>query len=98
MAYQLSTINDSVRTDPAAFLAQCDGAYQKRVEEAADRIIERLDISPIVLLSGPSGSGKTTTALKIEEELERRGIVTHTISLDNYFKTLNKATDRKSVV
>jgi len=51
MAYQLSTINDSVRTDPAAFLAQCDGAYQKRVEEAADRIIERLDISPIVLLS-----------------------------------------------
>ena len=92
MAYQLSTINDSVRTDPAAFLAQCDGAYQKRVEEAADRIIERLDISPIVLLSGPSGSGKTTTALKIEEELERRGIVTHTISLDNYFKTLNKAT------
>ncbi len=92
MAYQLSTINDSVRTDPAAFLAQCDGAYQKRVEEAADRIIERLDISPIVLLSGPSGAGKTTTALKIEEELERRGIVTHTISLDNYFKTLNKAT------
>ena len=82
MAYQLDTINDSVRADPAAFLARCDGAYQKRVEEAADRIIERLDISPIVLLSGPSGSGKTTTALKIEEELERRGIVTHTISLD----------------
>ncbi len=49
-------------------------------------------LSPIVLLSGPSGSGKTTTALKIEEELERRGVLSHTISLDNYFKTLNPKT------
>ena len=48
--------------------------------------------SPIVLLSGPSGSGKTTTALKLEQELERRGVQTHTISMDNYFKTLNRKT------
>ena len=51
-----------------------------------------MDKSPIVLLSGPSGSGKTTTALKLEEELERRGINSHTISMDNYFKTLNRST------
>ena len=48
--------------------------------------------SPIVLLSGPSGSGKTTTALKIEEVLDNRGIETHTISMDNYFKTLDPKT------
>ena len=48
--------------------------------------------SPIVLLSGPSGSGKTTTALKLEQELERRGVQTHTVSMDNYFKTLNRKT------
>ena len=48
--------------------------------------------SPIVLLSGPSGSGKTTTALKLEQELERRGVQTHTISMDNYFKTMNRKT------
>ena len=31
-------------------------------------------------------------AKKIEEELERRGVLSHTISLDNYFKTLNPKT------
>ena len=49
-------------------------------------------MSPIVLLSGPSGSGKTTTAMKLEQELERRGVNSHTISMDNYFKTLNRKT------
>ena len=40
---------------------------------------------PILLLAGPSGAGKTTTALKIEEILDSRGIHTHTISMDDYF-------------
>ncbi len=92
MAYQLQEINGQVRADPAAFLAKCDAAYQKRVEAAADKIIQRMEISPIVLLSGPSGSGKTTTAMKVEEELEHRGINTHTISLDDYFKTRDPKT------
>ena len=92
MAYQLTEINDRIRADVSAFLSDCDGAYHQRICQAADKIIERMELSPIVLLSGPSGSGKTTTALKIEEELERRGVNTHTVSLDNYFKTLNKAT------
>ena len=41
---------------------------------------------------GPSGSGKTTTAMKVERELERRGVNAHTVSMDNYFKTLNRRT------
>lgn len=92
MAYQLQEINERIRTDVQDFLADCDAAYARRVSAAADKIVERMDTSPIVLLSGPSGSGKTTTALKIEEELERRGIETHTVSLDNYYKTLNTKT------
>lgn len=92
MAYQLEEINRKLRTAPAAFVAECDGVYQTRLESAADRILERMKQSPIVLLSGPSGSGKTTTALKLEQELERRGVNTHTISMDNYFKTLDPKT------
>jgi len=92
MAYQLSEINEAIRADAAAFLAKCDAMYQKRLEKAADAIIARMEISPIVLLSGPSGSGKTTTALKLEEVLEKRGVNTHTVALDNYYKTLNRAT------
>ena len=92
MPYQLSDINRGLETDPKGFLEQCDAAYQSRIDAAVDRILERMKVSPIVLLSGPSGSGKTTTALKLEQELERRGVNTHTISMDNYFKTLNRKT------
>ena len=92
MPYQLQEINQSIRTDPKGFLEACDAAYQSRIDSAVDRILERMKVSPIVLLSGPSGSGKTTTALKLEQALERRGVNTHTISMDNYYKTLNRKT------
>jgi len=87
MAYQLQEINKRVKTDVEEFLAECDQAYAQRVSLAADKILSNLERSPIVLLSGPSGSGKTTTALKIAEELQRRGVNCKAVALDNYFKT-----------
>ena len=92
MAYQLEEIQRRIAGDPAGSIAECDSAFQRRLEDAADRILDRMKESPIVLLSGPSGSGKTTTAMKLEQELERRGVQTHTVSLDNYFKTLDRRT------
>ena len=92
MAYQLQEINKRIQTDVAEFLAECDENYAQRVSLAADKILTNLERSPIVLLSGPSGSGKTTTALKIAEELRRRGVGSHAVALDNYFKTLNPRT------
>ena len=92
MAYQLQEINERIRSDVAGFLEECDQNYRQRIALAADRIIANMEKSPLVLLSGPSGSGKTTTAMKIEEELERRGVNSHSIAMDNYFKTLNRAT------
>ena len=92
MAYQLQEINKRIQTDVAEFLAECDDNYAQRVSLAADKILTNLERSPIVLLSGPSGSGKTTTALKIAEELQRRGVRSHAVALDNYFKTLNRRT------
>ena len=85
MAYQLDNINRAVRTDKVGFMEQCDHEYQKKVEQAADLICQNMKLSPVVLLSGPSGSGKTTTAHKITAELRRRGVGTHTISMDDYF-------------
>lgn len=84
--YSLSEINRCVREDAESFLRDCDEAYNAKICTAADRIIENRKNSPIVLLSGPSGSGKTTTAKKIEAELKRRGIHTHAIAMDNYFR------------
>ena len=92
MSYQLSEINRMAACAPETFLAEADAAFQEKICAAADKIANNLRQSPIVLLSGPSGSGKTTSALKLDQELTRRGIRTHTISMDNYFKTLNPKT------
>ena len=92
MAYNLREINHRAKTDPKGFIEECDAIYHEKIVKAADAIIENRKRSPIVLLSGPSGSGKTTTAMKIEEELERRGVSTVTISMDNYFMTLDPET------
>lgn len=92
MAYQLSEINFKTVADPKGFVEECDEVYRERVRIAADKIIENRKNSPIVLLSGPSGSGKTTTAMKISEELEKRGIGTHYVGMDDYFKTVDPLT------
>ena len=92
MAFSLKEINYRTVADPKGFLADCDARYAEKISGAADMISDNLKASPIVLLSGPSGSGKTTTAQKIEEELTKRGIRTYTISMDNYFRTVDPAT------
>ena len=92
MAYQLQEINKRIQSDVGEFLAECDRNYAERVSLAADKILANLEHSPIVLLSGPSGSGKTTTAMKIAEELQRRGVNSHAVAMDNYFKTMNRRT------
>ena len=92
MAYSLEEINRRVLSDPQGFVNDCDREGQSRVEEAAEKIIANIPNSPIVLLAGPSGSGKTTTARKVEAELEKRGVNTIAVAMDNYFKTLDPET------
>jgi len=92
LTYDLSTINDRLRTDPRAFVEACDADYANKVIEAADLVETSMATSPIVLLSGPSGSSKTTTALKLERELSARGISCTTVSLDRYFKNFDPKT------
>ena len=85
MAYRLSHINAAVRRDPVGFMAECDRGYQDKIAWAAEKICGNMKKSPVVLLSGPSGSGKTTTAEKLSQELERRGVRAHAVSMDDYF-------------
>lgn len=92
MSYTLKELNDAVRSDPKGYAEECDAIFAQKVQNAARNIADHRRESHVILLSGPSGSGKTTTALKIEEALERMGIQTHTISMDNYFKTLDPKT------
>lgn len=82
----LQTLNE-IMTAPGAF-ARADKEYVQKLEQiAADIQKNRLE-KPILLLSGPSGAGKTTSAYLIERFLDRAGIETHTISMDNFFCTM----------
>ena len=92
MAYKLEEINYRTVTDPKGFIEECDARYYANVDEAARLIAENRKVSPIVLLSGPSGSGKTTTSIKLSEALEKLGVRSHYVGMDDYFKTLNPAT------
>ena len=92
MAYRLEDINYRTVADPKGMIEEADAAYDAKVEEAARLIADNRSKSPIVLLSGPSGSGKTTSAMKISEALDRLGIHTHYVGMDDYFNTVRPET------
>ena len=92
MACQRSELNRRAQTEPRLFLQESDRHFQKKIQWAALQMAANRKNSPIVLLSGPSGSGKTTTAMKLKEALEQLGIRAHTISMDDYFFTLDPET------
>ena len=92
MAYQLNELNLRTVSDPRGLVEEADANYAALVEQAAEKITENRKNSPIVLLSGPSGSGKTTTAMKIAEALEKKGIGSHYVGMDDYFNTVDPAT------
>lgn len=74
--------------DPAAVIESDRRFYYKQIMQTVDIISANASKRPVILLSGPSGSGKTTSALLIERELDRRGMETHTLSMDEYFSPL----------
>lgn len=73
---------------PDAFVRCCEEDYAARVSRAADEVLA--SGSHVVMLAGPSASGKTTTAHKLAEELDRRGVRSAVVSLDNFFKDLSQ--------
>lgn len=76
--------------DAAAVMENDRRHYQAQIEQTAQILAANAERRPIILLAGPSGSGKTTTALLLERELERRGIRTHTLQMDDYFCPLTQ--------
>lgn len=80
-----SDINGGISSDTVKYISQCEEIYNQRLTEAAEKIRLEAKYRPLVLVSGPSGSGKTTSALRIQQRLEAKGLKVHTISMDNYF-------------
>ena len=89
MVNTLSLINEAAKSDPAAFIAECEENYKNQVMAAARRIADNDDIK-IVAIAGPSGSGKTTTAHILMRELGLLGEKTAVVSLDDFYLPFEK--------
>lgn len=83
--YDLDTLNTRAKTDPKGLIQQSEAAYLAQIDDTAQLLSERLSERPILLLNGPSSAGKTTTADRLCRAIERRGIRSRRISMDDYY-------------
>lgn len=84
MINTVSEINRRLKTDPAKFIAECDEEYRSKIKAVASYISDNRQIR-LISIAGPSGAGKTTTANILCEMLEKMGIDTLVVSLDDFY-------------
>lgn len=77
-------INESTQTCPKEFTAKCEERYECIINDIANRV-SKDEGREIIMLAGPSSSGKTTTARKLSEALEKQGVKTYVLSLDDFY-------------
>lgn len=90
MNIEVTRINNEIAKNPKNYIISANKDYIYRLEKIVEDIIIHQSERPVIVLAGPSGSGKTTTALTIGKLLTDAGHKTHTISMDNYFCSLNE--------
>lgn len=90
--YLLSEINARAQREPEAFIAESEQGYLDQINAAAEQVAAVQNTHPLLLLNGPSSAGKTTTADRLCRALERHGVRTHVISMDDYYVTRNDET------
>ena len=72
-------------------VTDCLAAYERSLDEAAAKVIARLNSGcrlRMMWVSGPSSSGKTTTTVKLTERLQKQGLRFLMLNLDDYFWSL----------
>ena len=90
MNIEIPRINQGIENSPSEYIKFVNMDYLYKLSTIVDNIEKNCHERPVILLAGPSGSGKTTTAMMIEQLLDKRGHETHTISMDNYFCPLTE--------
>lgn len=88
MRYRKLTELNQAMTASEVAMQEADAAFLQEIRKVAEAIHESAVERPIILLSGPSGSGKTSTAFLLERFLDSWGMETHTVSMDNFFRTM----------
>ena len=86
----LEAIRRKAADAPQKFIEDCQAQFCEKLDILSHALASDSSDRPVFLLSGPSGSGKTTTAHMLKARLEKMGLTTHIISMDNYFKTFTE--------
>lgn len=81
---KLEYINRKAFENPKEFIEECEEGYQEIINSIAEKINSEKG-REIVMLAGPSSAGKTTTARRIKESLEKSGVKTYVLSLDDFY-------------
>lgn len=80
-------LNEIISEGKYAELIRLSEAYfNSQLSNVAEEIYQNSKNIKLVLIAGPSSSGKTTTSKKLEVYLQSKGLRTHQISTDDYFK------------
>jgi uridine kinase len=89
MAIHIETVeqlNEAInKQDIEAYILQEEEDKRRQIKAIADEIAAKNHELKWIWLAGPSSAGKTTFTKGLSTELNRMGIPTHQISLDNYF-------------
>lgn len=88
MNIEVNRINKGICDNPEKYAIQTNEIFLYQLRQIAEKIASNIENRPVILLAGPSGSGKTTTAFMLTKLLSELGCGCHTISMDNYFKSL----------
>ncbi len=88
MNIEVNRINKGICGNPEEFTKETNNIFKFQLQKIAEKIASNSENRPVILLAGPSGSGKTTTAFMLAKMLRELGCNSHTISMDNYFKSL----------
>lgn len=89
MNIEVNRINKGICDNPEKYAIQTNEIFLYQLKQIAEKIASNIENRPVILLAGPSGSGKTTTAFMLTKLLGELGCGCHTISMDNYFKSLS---------
>ncbi len=88
--WHVDDLIDMMQEDAGRLIQSCCNEYFDCIEATAKSIADDPD-HKIIMLSGPSGSGKTTTANLLRHALDKLGIHSAVVSLDDFYLGLGKA-------
>ena len=82
----IDDINQKNSENVYKLISRGEDAYIEQVREIANQV--SIYGKKIVLITGPSSAGKTTSSFKIKQELDKLGISSHVLNMDDFFRPL----------